>query len=372
MSLRDIILGFPQAAYLLILLIPALVLQVSLFLYRRKQLSSFAYKAILPKLLTPRSHLFTICKIAASMLILVLICLSLMDPQGNLHYLPSSAASKESQPLNFAKRYRPHEVVLLIDTSASMSVIDTPQGQTRLDQAKDIMDGVVANLSGQTVSLYTFTSVLTPLVPQTNDYLFTRLMIRGLTINQGDIGGTNFTKSLTQLKEKIFSSPEQKLYTLILFSDGGDQEVELTQGAAKKKVIAHILNILPNPNDFHFRLYTVGVGSETPSVVPHVAYEGKPVYSKIEPLLLEQLAKRNNGIYYSAHLWTDWELAQELKKQIIDMTLAQQTEPVDSLERKVSTAKQEDMLSDLYYQIPLGLAIILLLTYLILPDVRRS
>ncbi len=372
MSLGDIIFGFPQAAYLLILLVPALALQLSLFFYRRRQLASFASESILPQLLVPRSHLSAIFKTAASILILLLICLSLMDPKGNLHYLPTSKPTVEPQPLNFAKRYRPHEVIFLIDTSASMSVTDTPQRQTRLDQAKDIMDGVVANLSGQTVSLYAFTSVLTPLVPQTNDYLFTRLMIKGLTINQGDIGGTNFAKSLTQLKEKIFANPEQKLYTLILLSDGGDQEVDSAQGIAKEKAIANILSILPNPNDSHFRLYTVGVGSEQPSVVPHVTNEGKPVYSKLEPLLLEQLAKRNNGIYYSAHSWTAWSLAQELKKQIIDMTLAQQTEPVESLERKVSTAKREDMLFDLYYQIPLGLAMVLLLTYLILPDVRRS
>ncbi|WP_068471372.1 VWA domain-containing protein [Candidatus Protochlamydia phocaeensis] len=370
--IRDIFFDFPQATYLLFMAIPLFCLYLALLYDRSKKTASFASSPILSQLLLPRSLPVSIFKLCAYSISWVLACLALMNPQGNLRYLPLASNQPSEIRSDALPRYRPHEIVLLVDTSNSMSVPDASQGQTRLDQAKDIMNGLVSQLKGPTVSLYSFTSTLTQLVPPTNDYIFTRLMIKSLTFDAGDVGGTSYQKILSDLKDKLFPVPTSKLYTLIILSDGGDNKIEELKGEEREKAMQAVLNALPNPNEFHFRLFTVGIGSLKPGLIPHVTtLEGKPVYSQLDPTLLKQLAQRYQGQYYQAQEWTSWNLSHELFRQIQESMLEQQMEPARSLERKVSIAKKDEVLSDLYFQVPLGLAILLLTASLILPNVRR-
>jgi Ca-activated chloride channel family protein len=371
LTIRSIYFGFPEALLLLIGLLPVLYLHFYLLRYRKKRLSAFAVEPVVGYLLLPRSSLLTHWKIGLSCAAWIMLCAALMDPLGNVHYLSPPGQASSSQLHDFSRRYLPREVVFLVDTSASMGVRDARQGSNRLDQAKDIMEDTTALLKGEMVSLYSFTSALSPLVPPTYDYLFTRLIIKSLNLNQGDVAGTGFETALKDLKEKIFFAPVQKLHTLIILSDGGDEAVEKAAGAAREEVIKKIIGILPDPAKFHFRVFTIGIGSENPSVIPHVSFEGKPVYSKLEPEILQQLASHFNGSYYAAEDWSSYNLAQELIKKILEEE-GQQTEPVQSLERTVLAPKEEDVLYDLYYQVPLGLALVLLSAYLLLPDVRRS
>lgn len=371
MTIRSIYFGFPEALFLFIGLLPVLYFHFSLLRYRKKRLSAFAAEPVINYLLLPRSSFLTRWKIGLYCAAWITLCAALMDPMGNLHYLSAPSPVQSAQLHDFSRRYFPHEVVFLVDTSASMGVRDGREGRARLDQAKDVLEDTTALLKGELVSLYSFTSALSPLVPPTYDYLFTRLIIKSLTLNQGDVAGTGFGTALKELKEKIFLAPVQKIYTLVMLSDGGDEAFEKTTGMAREEVLKNIIDILPDPVKFHFRVFTIGLGSEKLSVVPHVSFEGKPVYSKLEPQILEQLADHFRGSYYTAEDWSSYNLAQELIHKILEEN-EQQTEPVQSLERKVLAPKQEDVLYDLYYQIPLGLALVLLSAYLLLPDVRRS
>lgn len=369
MSTRDIYFIYPEAASLMAFLLPLLIFQFSLVRYRWRQTRAFASPSSLNQILVPRSSLSNYLKIIFMGFAWLFFCLSLMDPQGNWRYRAVSPQQPQQEFTNFSTRQIPHEVVFLVDTSASMNVADTSDGKTRLDRAKDLIDDILAQLRGTTVSLYAFTSSLTPLVPSTQDYLFTRLVVKSLSINQGEVGGTDFTHILSQLAKKLFPFPKNKLYTLILFSDGGDNQFESLQGNERQKALNHLLDILPNPEDFHFRLFTIGLGADQPSLVPDVSFHGKPVYSKLEPALLEELAKRYRGMYYIAYSGTTWNLAQEIKQKILEDS--QHMQPVQSLERKVIKTNRADLLSDLYYQIPLALAIIFLIISLLLPNVRR-
>jgi Ca-activated chloride channel family protein len=371
MTIRNLIFEFPQAIFFLFLVLPLLFLQIYLLKYRQKKTEAFTSHKASSNLLIPRSHFFSWIKIVCLCLGWVLACLAWMDPQGNFRYLSFTGQSSTQNNKHLTKRDPSHEIVLLVDTSASMDVKDDPNKPTRLEQSKDIMDDLVASLTGQTLSLYAFTSVLTPLVPETHDYLFTRMMIKSLSINEGDVEGTNFETSLISLKEKLFQAPQNKLFTLILFSDGGDKQVETSQGIEKEQHIKKISTILPDANDYHIQFFTVGMGSNQPQIIPNVTFEGKSVYSKLEPLLLEQLAKQEHGKYYQADQWTNSQLAEELIKQMMDESFYKQLDPSQSLERKVHLIKRDELLSDLYYQIPLGAGIIFLLFYLILPSVRR-
>lgn len=366
---REIFFNLPQAAFLLLLLLPLLAGQFFLSRYRKKQQLAYAPAETIARLLTPRSPLFTLTKIAGWSLIWILCCAALMEPFGNIRYpsLPAQSSPSQTQLKPF---YAPHEVIFLVDTSASMGVPDGTDGSTRLEEAKNIMEDIMRQLNGQTVAIYAFTSELSAVVPPTVDYLFVRLSIKELHIDEGDVGGTRFAPVLTSLQQDAFPQPTSKRFTIFMLTDGGDTQLEALTGSAREQEKQAILAAISNPQKFHVRLFTIGIGSLKPQPIPHVMDEGKPVQSKLEPEILKELASKNRGIYYNGGEWTSWDLAQDLKKEMGDDPIINPLEA--QAERQVNMAKQEDAIVDWYYQIPLGLALLFYLINYLLPDVRRS
>ncbi len=361
MSEHEILFSFPKAGVLSLISLFFLMGAYALRKYRQRQEKAYAPLSLLERLLTPRSLILSRTKMIGWMLIWSLACFALMGPFGNLRYSPLTAhPSLSSVPV------RPHEILFLVDTSASMGVADGAQNQTRLEHAKIIMEDIIRQLQGEMVSLYAFTSQLTPLVPSTLDYLFMQLAIKELHLDEGDVGGTDFAAILSDLKQEILPQPSSKSYTLIMLTDGGDNLLEIKEGTSLAR--ERILNALPNPQEFHFRLLTIGIGGLKPQPIPNVLFEGKAVFSQLHPKILKELAAKTRGIYYQATEWTSWDLAQEILKQIkedLDATIQEK-----KVERKVVDINKEEMIVDLYYQFPLGLAIFFYCLNLLLPDVR--
>jgi len=362
---RDITFNFPQASFLILALIPLLLAQIALVFHRKRQQSLYTSASLLPKLMMSRSSILNWTKAANWAIIWILLCFALMEPFGNIRYTSSTnphTSQAGALPIQ-------HEVIFLADTSASMRVEDGPNGLTRLEASKAIMEDILRQLRGQTVSLYAFTSQLSAVVPATLDYIFTRLSINELKIDQGDVGGTRFAQVLTSLKEQAFPEPSTKKYTVIMLTDGGDTELERLRGSAREEEVKAILNAISIPEQLHLRLFTVGIGKQKAQPIPHVTFEGKPVYSQLEPDILQELAARERGKYYMADAWTSWDLALELAAQMeandaTDLKKAQ-------AERKVAEIQKEDVIVDLFYQIPLGLALLFILINFMLPDVRK-
>lgn len=356
----------PEFGLFIFLLIPFLFTQFLLAYHRNKVLSTYTSTKLLSHLLMPRSHLLRWTKGIMWAMIWILICLALMQPYGNVRY-PS--LSNQSPSKTVTAQIIPREIIFLIDTSASMAIQDESEEQTRLEIAKEISKDVISQLQGQAISLFAFTSQLTNVVPPTLDYLFFRLSLGDLHINQGDIGGTAFAPILTALREESFPEKSEKHYTILLLSDGGDTQLENSSQANRKKIEDSILNALPDPNAFHLQLFAVGIGSLKPQKIPKVTYEGKPVFSQLQPDILKQLAHRGRGNYYQAENWTSWDLAQEL---IVRMNENKGFHSQKSQEsQKTLNEGSEEMIVDDYYQIPLGLALLFYWLNLILPDVRR-
>lgn len=361
---RDILFNFPEAGVLLLLLFPFFLGQIVLTHYRHRQQSAYAPSSHLSRLLIARSPVLRWTKMIGWALIWLLVCLALMQPFGNIRYTSSSL------PLSAAQAQQaPHEIIFLVDTSASMRVPDGYEGQTRLESAKNILEDILSQLHGQTVSLYAFTSQLSAVVPPTLDYIFTRLAIKDLHIDQGDVGGTRFAPVLAALKEQAFPKPSPKRYTVIMLTDGGDTQLESLSGEARIQATQTILNAIPNPEELHLHLFTIGLGSLQSQPIPHVSFEGKPVFSKLEPEILQQIAAQERGKYDMAARKSSWNLAQELIAQIGHQEMMEVQHM--QTERQVLAAQKEDLIVDWYYQIPLGLALLFYLLNLLLPDVRR-
>lgn len=346
--------NFPHASYLLLLALPLFLFQLLLFRYRKKRVRSYASIRNLSGLLTPRSFILTITKMGGWLLIWALASIALMEPFGNIR--AAQKRSDEKTPSFFS----PHEVIFLADTSASMGVLDGRDGNSRLEEAKIIMEDIMRQLNGQTISLYAFTSELSSVVPPTLDYLFVRLSIKELHLDEGDVGGTRFAPILKSLQEDAFPQPSSKRYSVIMLSDGGDTQWEALTGEAKNQELKQILNAISNSKEL--RLFTIGIGSLQPSLIPHVTEGGKAIQSKLDPVILKELAQKYRGKYLTASEWTSWDLANEIKREMGN----------DPLVSPGESAGNNQVSVDWYFQIPLGLALLFYLFNLWLPDVRKG
>ncbi len=353
---------YPEAAYLLILTFPLIFLLISVFRYRKRMLSAYADPSHLNELLLPRARAFKWIKSVAWVFVWVASCLALIGPKGNLRYTRGNS----SKP--FITEHMPQNILFLVDTSGSMAIPDARNGVTRLENGKEIMQEIIAQLNGQSVELDALSSSLIPLVPSTLDYLFTRIVIGDLQIDEGDEGGgTDFSSMFHVLGKETPSDSDSQSYVTILFSDGGDNAVESLEGEAKVRAIASLQSMLQRTNGVNQHFFTVGLGSIEGGIVPHVTFNGRQVRSELQEDLLKKMAEFGYGTYYRANDWPVWNLAHDFVEKIGKLSVPTK----DAVpQRRVKLVEEKDVIYDLYYQIPLGIALMLLLLIYVLPDTR--
>lgn len=358
MIAADLVYDFPQAAYLLFGSLVFFWLWCRLYYHRKEVLSQNFQPAILERLMVPRSGLNFWGKTLAICFVWGLAAFALMQPKGNERYASSGESSK------VFVRQKSHEIIFLIDASASMNILDASGGQARLKYAKEIADQLAALLRGEMVSLYAFTSDVVKLVPATNDILFLRLMLKDLQINEGEIGGTDFNRTFKTLKEEYLSRPLAHLKTIVLFSDGGDTLYEAEKSEeGKKKRIEEIIGQLNFSKEYELKVFTVGIGSKQGGEVPGVTFEGKPVHANLDRRVMESIAKSLKGAFYAADEMSAIDIAASLAKIVNNEQIVYKEET-----REKKGTSKEMMVYDLYFQYPLGMAIVFLGLVLFLPD----
>lgn len=341
------IYDFPQAAWLGLAVFLFLILGWSLFQFRKRSLQKFGDKDLLPNLVVPRSSSIYWLKLFLFSLAWILLTFALMQPKGNPHYPEEDLKRTQLTQVELLKKA--HEIILLIDASASMEVPDGSNQISRLEQAKEIADQIVSRLRGETVSLYAFTADTTVLSPETPDYLFVRLILRQLQINEGGTAGTDLLNSLEEIRKKYLSQPKDKTLSLFIFSDGGS-ETDDVQNLIKN------LKGLPN-----LHIYTVGMGSLEGGQIPNLTSEGAPVQSRLSEELLRQL-----GRYYRAN---DYPLTTLVDRLIEAMNQEKIEEKL--IPGTVSANPEENLNYDLYFQVPLGIALLFLIFYIWGPNTRK-
>lgn len=360
MNLQDVYYIFPEAAYAILLVVPLAWLFVHLYSYRQQMLKALASEKVREEIIIPRrSRTLFAAKVLAMCLTWIFAALALMQPISYGRY-PTEMSTQPPPESNITGKRRriAHEVIFLIDASDSMSVPDARNGKTRLEMAKEIADDVVSRLKGETVALHAFTTVVTQLSPLTLDYLFVRLMLRDLSINEGGTPGTSIIHALASMKNLYFLTMTPIKKTLILISDGGDTEIESLEGVARENKIHEMLNPLQDAAKNHLQVITIGMGSRTPSPIPNLTYEGKAVFSALNEQILKQVAQVGQGIFYFANDYVALDLAVEVTKRLEkeQTVITEETVQVSVEERE----KEDNLVHNYYFPIPLGLAILLL------------
>lgn len=334
---RDLHFAFPDAFWNVLWLIPLLLAPLWAHYQNQRKLPVLIHPKLLPYLIFQKDPGMELARIFCFILGWLFAVIALMQPQGDEYYPEGHTPLKT--------RVQALDLYLLIDTSQSMAVTDTKTKQSRLDLATDIADRLIAQLKGAgQIALYSMTSQLTPLVPLTFDHIFIRLYLREIKLNEGDKGGTDFVTILNELRQEI-SQDNPK--AAVLFSDGENTE-DNEQISSKIDQLA---------KQMRMPFFTIGIGSKAGGTVPDVLWEGKPVVSRLNASLLENLAKVTGGRYWEGNRSTATELVQALDQLRL-------------VQYKTSTANRG--LFHEYFQIPLALACLCFLLSFGLPSFRKA
>lgn len=363
MNWRSITYDWSTASLLLFVVLLILWSFFMLYFYRKQKLKLFGTEEVVRQVVEPRSFLSYWSKVSLLSFVWIMGVLALMQPKGNERYVESGGTVN---PQKVTYRQQMHTVIFALDVSASMGVKDVI-GRSRLDVGKEVVDNIISRLRGQEVALYAFTSEAMQVVPLTADYLFTRMMSRQLQINDGDTYGTDLAQPLQVIVKQYLENHPLIPKTLILLSDGGDTIYESAQSSpsARDKRLEEILSSIKNVEKNNLRVFVVGLGSQAGGVVPNVKYKGEEVLSKLDTATLKPISEKGNGLFFNTEEYTPSQIGGEIIRQI---------NLQGSFEKDLGTGVAgagNERIYDLYYQYPLGIALVLLALYLFVPDTNK-
>jgi Ca-activated chloride channel family protein len=183
------------------------------------------------------------------------------------------------------------DLVFAIDVSQSMDAEDVKP--SRLEKAKFEISQMIRKLKGDRVALVVFAGTSHLYLPLTTDYEAAQLFLDGIDTGLIPTQGTDLSTAI-QTGLSAFTEESEKYKVFVLITDGEDHEgaaIELAKKAADQNMIIH----------------TVGVGTETGSLIPLVYNDGTREYKRDkqgklvtsilnEPLLID-IANAGNGIF---------------------------------------------------------------------------
>jgi Ca-activated chloride channel family protein len=242
------------------------------------------------------------------------------------------------------------DVVLVLDTSLSMSAEDVPP--SRIDQARQAAAGLIDRLSGNRVSLVTFAGHATLLCPLTLDHAGARLFLDTVDVESVSVGGTALAESLELARQVLVSDGNvTRGRAVVLYSDGEDHEGELDAA-------------IDGLRSAGIAVYAVGCGSARGAPIPLPGRqarfkkdrEGRVVTTRLDEGILERLALDTAGRYYRA-----------TPSQVEVDEIAQGLVGMDAEEfGTVMRVRYEER-----YQLPLGVALAALIAETMIRDRRR-
>lgn len=358
----DLHYAWPKGIYLILIIFLFLALFWYLFRFRKqvsKLFSSVEFVQRSKFLFWIRSFFLCLSWFFATF--------ALMQPLGSGHYIEGKIPH-DTQQVNTKLKRKAHDVILLIDASASMASLDARLGQSRLDNAKEIANEILASLTGESATLYAFTSQAEQLSPLTLDSFFVRIMLNQLSINQGGATGTNLVEAIAAMKKAFFPKPSPKLKTLIVISDGGDTFIEGLEGKEQKDAIEALGNLVDNADSLQLRVYTIGVGSLDGALVPDVSYHGSQVISKLQSAPLKRLAEKGRGSYYEAEKFSALAIASAIHEQMMqDPAYYDEKNELVAGSLLKTVVENSNIIYNRYFQWPLSLAIIFFILGIFLP-----
>ncbi|MEP9411843.1 MAG: VWA domain-containing protein [Candidatus Brocadia sp.] len=244
------------------------------------------------------------------------------------------------------------DIVVAVDTSRSMLADDVKPN--RLEVAKRKVEDLLNVLEGDRIGLVVFAGSAFTYCPLTSDYGAFRLFLGDINTNIIPLGGTALAEAIRK-GIATFDANSKNHKVIILITDGENHEDDPLKAAATAK-------------EHGIVIYTVGVGKKDGSYI-RIKDEsgqerllkdrqGQVVKSRLDEITLNKIALETGGLYTPAY-GTKWGLEMLYKDNIAK--IEDSTYKTQRVKRYVNR-----------YQIPLFIAIVLIILESFLPDRRKT
>jgi len=184
------------------------------------------------------------------------------------------------------------EIIIALDVSNSMMAQDIQP--SRIERSKRSIIKLIDKLENDRVGLIIFAGEAYTQLPVTNDFSAAKMFISNINTEMIGKQGTAIGAAI-ELSMKSFTPQYDKQKALIIISDGENHEddaITAASEAAKNNII----------------IYTIGMGLPQGSPIPvsegsqefRKDNDGNTVITKLNEVLLKQIAAATNGIYVRA------------------------------------------------------------------------
>jgi len=277
---------------------------------------------------------------AAFLLQIASLCLFILAAAGPRY-------GQEEQP----QRETGRNVIIAIDSSRSMLADDLVPN--RLTRAKLAAQDLLTLLAGDRVGLIVFAGNAYLQAPLTTDHAAVAESIQSVDIFSVPRGGSEIGRSIKLALESFEKTPARN-HGLVLFSDGGEPDPELTA-------------YLKQATDKNVIILSIGVGTKAGSLIPDPDPEkqgewirdssGNAVKTALEEDTLREIARATRGRYLPLN-------AQSLDASVVNQVLA-------ALDQQEGDSKSSTKPIERFYW-PLSLAIVcLIMAWFLRPTSKR-
>lgn len=274
-------LKFAHSEYLYFLYaVPLLIVLFWLwYRYQNRSLNNFAHKSLNNVLIPFRSKLKPFIKSGIIIFSIVLIIISLANPQ-------VGAKIEEVKQVGI-------DVFIVLDVSLSMKAEDIKPN--RLEKAKHEIGKLIQRLHGDRIGLIVFSGEAYVQFPLTTDYSAANLFLNAVDVTTVPQPGTAISTAL-QMAITSFKKDEDTKKAVVVITDGEDHEGDLE-------------SVIKDAIDKGVQIYTIGLGSPAGVPIPlynasgaQIGYKkdinGQVVLTKLDEATLQKIAELGNGKYY--------------------------------------------------------------------------
>lgn len=275
--------AYPILLYLLLLIPIIVLLHLWAKIAQRKRLLRFGRIDILSKLMPDASKYKSWVKLSFQLFALAAIIIVLARPR---------AGAKEE-----TSTVKGIEVMIALDVSNSMlaSSNDDPNGISRLDRAKYLLEKLIDKLSNDKIGLIVFAGEAYTQLPITSDFVSAKMFLNSINTEMVPTQGTAIGSAIS-MATNSFTPDETTQKAIIVITDGENHEddaVGVAKSAAEQGIQTDV----------------IGLGSGKGAPIPINAKKGlylkdstgKPVTTYLNENMAQEIAKAGNGIYISGN-----------------------------------------------------------------------
>jgi Ca-activated chloride channel homolog len=331
--------AFPQLLWLLLVIPPALF-AFFWWSWRRRQalMAQFIQARLLSGLISGVSPVRRKIRLACLILAVASVIVALARPLGGLSYEQV--------------KQRGLDIVVAIDTSKSMLATDI--NPNRLARAKLAALDLMQQAKSDRLGLVAFAGNAFLQCPLTIDDAAFRQSVDALDVNTIPQGGTALAEAIETAQTAFKEGDNYKV--IVLMSDGEDHDSGAVE-VARKAAAAGV------------RIYTIGIGTTKGDLMPIKDAQGHPEYvrdeqhnvvmSHLDEDLLREIAAATSAFYLPLSGAKTIDTLFEHPQGLAGL-------PKSEHQEKIVKQYQER------FHWPLGLAILLLLIEMLLPDQKRE